>query len=64
VFAANRTLRIFPQLELSKLHRPGIKQQQPINENIFRAENDLNRFVCLDCTNNARQNSEHASLGA
>src|SRR6185369_16133260 len=64
LLATYRTLRILPQFELAKLHGPGIKQQQPIDQQIFRAENDLDRLVCLNRADDARQNAQHTAFRA
>src|ERR1044072_7991296 len=64
LLAADRTLRILPQLELAELHRPRIKQQQTIDQQILRAENDLDRLVRLNRADNARQHAEHATFRA
>src|SRR6185503_2409588 len=64
LFTTNRTLRIFPQFELAELHRPRIKQQQTINQQIFCAENDLDCFVCLDRPHDTWQHTKHTTLGA
>src|SRR5215204_6097171 len=64
LLAANRALRILAQFELAELHRPRVKQQQTIDQQIFRTENDLDRFVCLDRPDNARQYTEHTTFRA
>src|ERR1051325_4204450 len=64
VLTTHRTLRILSQFELAKLHRPRIKHQQSIDQEIFRAENNLDRFVRLDRTDDPWQHTEHTALRA
>src|SRR6185369_17754391 len=62
VFTTNRTLRILPQFELAELHGPGVKQQQTINQQVFRTENDLDCLVRLNCTHDSRQHTKHTTF--
>src|SRR5262249_10283480 len=55
---------ILPQFELAKPHRPRVEQQQTIDQQIFGAENDLDRFVCLNRADDARQHTQHATFTA
>src|SRR6185369_12089338 len=64
LLAANGALRILPQLELTELHGPGVKQQQTIDQQILSAENDLDRFVCLNRADDPRQYAEHTTFSA
>src|SRR6185369_12130416 len=64
ILATHRTLRIFSQFELAELHGPGVEVQQTVDQQILRAENDLDRFVRLNGADNARQNTKHATFRA
>src|SRR6266852_8027733 len=56
--AANRAIRIFAQLQLAKAHPPRIEQQQPVNHDVGRAEDDLERFRGLNGADDSGQNTE------
>src|SRR5439155_24414393 len=48
ILPARRAIRIFAQLELTKLHRQRVDQQQPPDQRIPRTQNELNRLRCLN----------------
>src|SRR5215813_4424504 len=61
--AADRAIRVLAQLQFAEAQAPGVEQKQPIDHDIGRAENDLNRLVRLDRADDARQHSEHSAFG-
>src|SRR4029077_12728712 len=64
VSSANHAIRILAQLEFAELHAQRIHQQQPPDQRLAAAKNQLNGFRRLDQAYQAGQNAEHAALGA
>ena len=46
--ATHRAIGIAPQLQCIDLHRQGVKAQQPPDQTVTLAENDLDRFQRFD----------------
>src|SRR5208282_4188467 len=64
MLAAHWTSRIFAQLEFAEFHAERIEEQQPANEALAAAKNQLDGFHRLDGTDDARQHAQHAALSA
>ena len=62
--AADRAGRIAAELQLAELHRPGVVEQQPADERLAGAENQLERLGRLDHADHAGQHAKHAAFGA
>src|ERR1700722_3289851 len=64
MLAAHRAIRIFAQLQFAEFHSKRIKEQQTSGETVAFAQNQLDRFHCLDRSDDPWQNSEYAAFGA
>ncbi len=64
VEAADRALGILAQLEFAEAHVERVDQQQPADERIALAENQLDDLGGLDDADQPRKNAQHAALGA
>ena len=62
--AADRALGIAAQLQLAEAHLQRVVQEQPADERLAGSENQLDRFGGLDDADDARQDAQHAALGA
>src|SRR5580692_4961193 len=61
---AGRTVGILAQLELAELHAKRIDEQQPTNEWVTLAKNQLDHFSRLNYAHEARQNAQHSTFRA
>src|SRR5437667_5009280 len=64
MIAANRALRILAQLQLAEAHPQRVVKQQPADQRLADPQDELYSFGCLDQSDGARQDSQHAALGA
>src|ERR1700747_1796786 len=62
--AANRTIRIRPDFELTKPHLQRIEIDQPSDQWISDTENQLHRFDSLENSDDAGQHTENAAFSA
>src|SRR3981081_3860054 len=60
--AADRTIRVLAQLQFAKAHAPRVEQKKPVNHDVRRAQNDLDRFVRLDRADDSRQPPEPTAV--
>ena len=64
LFAADRAVRVAPQLELGELRLERIEQHEPAGERIADAEQHLERLVGLEQAQDARDDAEDTGHGA
>src|SRR5689334_10783853 len=64
MFAADRAVRIFAQLDEIKAHVQRIVQQQPPDEIIPYAKNQLDGLGRLDGSNRTRKNTQNSTFSA
>src|SRR5581483_4714068 len=64
VIAANGATRVLAQLEFAELHSESIKEQQPSDERVAAAQDQLDDLHGLQATDDARQYPQDAALGA
>ena len=62
--AADRTFRIAPEIELAKLHLQRIEMEQPAEQRFADAEDEFQRFSCLNRPDDAGKHAEHTRLRA
>src|SRR5260370_17061577 len=62
--AAHRTGRILLEPQLAEAQLQGIEQQQPPDQCVPRAEDELDRFERLNGPDDSRQHAEYPTLGA
>ena len=62
--AAGRAIGILAQLEFAELHVQRIDQQQPADQRLAFAQNQLDDFGRLHHADQSGQNSQHAAFGA
>src|SRR5205814_8913090 len=62
--AAERTERVFAELELAELHIERVEQEQTADERTPFAQRDFQDLRGLDTADDARQHTEHAAFGA
>ena len=62
--AAHRAIRIFLQLELAEFHPQRVVNQEPADERLADAHDQLDRFGRLNRADDAGQHAKHAALGA
>ncbi len=59
-----RAAFVFCEFESSKTHFKRIEDEQPPDERLADTRDKLHRFSCLDKTDDAGKNAEHASIRA
>ena len=64
IFPACRAIRILAQLELAKFHGQRVDQQQPPDQWIACAQNQLDGFRRLNHSYQSGQNSQHSAFRA
>src|SRR2546422_1366632 len=64
VTAANRALRILPQLQLAERHAKGVEHEEAADQRVAFAEEDFDRLACLDRSHDPREDAEDAALRA
>src|SRR6266480_8065086 len=64
ILTANWTLRIAPQIELSKFDLECVEVKQPSNQGLANTDNELDRLNGLQHSDYPGQHSEHARLRA
>src|SRR3972149_3550846 len=64
MIAAHRTLRIPPDLDLPKLERQGVEEEQAIDQRVSRAQEELDRLQCLQAPDEAAQAPQDTRLRA
>src|SRR5258706_11789746 len=64
VLAADRALRIAPQLDLAERRLERVEEQVAPDERLADREEQLQRFVRLDRADDTGEQTEHAGLGA
>jgi hypothetical protein len=62
--AADGALRVALQLERAELHLQGIEEQEPADQRLAGADDELQRLGGLDGAHDAGQHAEHAAFGA
>ena len=62
--AADRAVRVTPELELGELGLEGIEQEQPAGQRLADPEQDLERLVRLEHAEDAGHDAEDAGHGA
>src|SRR5262249_1535703 len=62
--AADRALRVAPDLELAERHLHRVVRRQPAEERLALAQDQLHRLGRLDAADQAGQDAEDAALGA
>src|SRR4029434_1095278 len=62
--SAHWTLRIATEIKLPEFHFQCIEIKQPANKRFADAEDQLDRFIGLNRSNDSRQNAQHAGLRA
>src|SRR5436190_13835565 len=63
VLAADRAVRVAPQLHLRELARERVVQQEAADKRVADPERELQRFGGLDRADHAREHTEYAALG-
>src|ERR1700690_4656449 len=61
---AGWAIRILAQLELAEFHVERVDQQQPANQRLTLAQDQLDDFSGLHHTHESGQNAQHSTLGA
>ena len=64
VRAAHRAVRILPELQLAEPHPQRVVDQEPADQRLADAGDQLDRLGRLDDADDARQHAEHAAFGA
>src|SRR5262245_62724984 len=64
VLAADRAVRIPPELDLVELRGERVEEEQPSDERLTDAERKLEGLVRLERADDARQHAEHPALRA
>src|SRR3989475_1685183 len=61
---ANRAFGVLPQLELAELHPERVEHEEPADERVAPAEEELDRLDRLNRSDDAREDAEHAAFRA
>src|SRR5580704_6196907 len=64
MFAANKALRIFPQLQFAEAHGQSVKQKQAANERLAFADDELQGLGGLNGAHDSRKHAEYPAFGA
>ena len=64
MLAADRTRRIPAHLEFAELHLQSVEMNQPPDQRLADADDQLHRFDGLHHADDSRQHAEHAAFGA
>src|SRR5215204_5095210 len=64
VLAADGALRVFPQLQLAEAQLPRVEEEQPVNQRLAPAEDELDGLVRLNRADDAGQHPQHTTFGA
>src|SRR5207249_8192539 len=62
--ATDWTLWIAPEIEFAKFHFQGVEIEKPAEERFAHAQNQFDRFVCLNRSNDSWKHAEHTCLRA
>src|SRR5438552_613917 len=64
VRAADRALRVLPQLQLAELHAKGVEHEEAADQRVAFTEEEFDRLACLDRSYDPREDAEDATLRA
>src|SRR5260370_16497502 len=64
MYSANHTVGILAQLQLAKLHAQRVDQQEPANQGIAGAQDQLDGLSCLNDSNQPGQDSQQPAFRA
>ncbi len=64
MIAAHRAFRIAAQFQLAEAHSQSVVKQQAADQRFAQAQDQLHGFGCLDQSDRARQDAQHAAFGA